>query len=190
MRPKGNATSIWFETQLLPHAKTDLLVLEAQAGNRKAFEGLYRHYNHALLRFAFRFCADEQLANDAVQEAWISLSKSLISLKDPRGFRIWAYKTVRWRVVDQVRRRGEPAEELSEETKVSEENGTAHLATSYQLKAHIARLPSEERHTLALFYLEEMKLNEIAAILEVPLGTVKSRLSRARGRLRDQMSGD
>ena len=178
----------------MQQAKADLLVLEAQAGNRAAFEMLYRHYNKPLLRFAYRFCCDEQLAGDAVQEAWITLSKTLKSLKDPRGFRIWAYRTVRWRVVDQVRRRGTvdgvQTEPLSEDTAASEMGGSAHLATSDQLKTHLTKLPTEERHALALFYFEEMKLSEIAVILEVPIGTVKSRLNRARGKLREQMSGD
>lgn len=177
----------------MQRAKEDLLVLEAQAGNRTAFENLYRHYNKSLLRFAYRFCADEQLALDAVQEAWITLSKTLKSLKDPRGFRVWAYKTVRWRVVDQLRRSGtgdDQPEALNEDTAASEVGGSAHLATSGQLRAHLATLPTDERHALALFYFEEMKLSEIAVILEVPVGTVKSRLNRARSRLREQMSGD
>ena len=180
--------------RILQQAKADLLVLEAQAGNRAAFEMLYRHYNKPLLRFAYRFCSDEQLTSDAVQEAWITLSKKLKSLKDPRGFRAWAYKTVRWRVVDQVRRRGMlygvQTEPLSEDTAIGEVGGSAHLATSDQLKTHLQTLPAEERHALALFYFEEMKLSEIAVILEVPIGTVKSRLNRARGRLREQMTGD
>lgn len=177
----------------MQQARSDLLVIEAQSGNRAAFEQLYRQYNAALLRFAYRFCSDEQLAHDSVQEAWITLSKSISSLKDPRGFRLWAYKTVRWRVVDQVRKHrnlgSAPPEELSEDIHAAGGEETP-LATSDQLKAHMAKLPEEERQTLALFYLEEMKLSEIAAILEVPVGTVKSRLNRARGRLREQMSGD
>jgi RNA polymerase sigma-70 factor, ECF subfamily len=178
----------------LQQAKADLLVIEAQAGNQSAFAHLYRHYNAALLRFAYRFCADEQLAGDAVQEAWITLSKSLKTLKDPRGFRIWAYKTVRWRVVDQVRKGGALAhgrtEPLDEDIETGEMSATVHLATSSQLSGHLAKLPSDERQALALFYLEEMKLSEIAAILDVPIGTVKSRLNRARGRLREQMTGE
>ena len=184
----------WFGIEILQQAKADLLVLEAQAGDRAAFEILYRHYNKQLLRFAYRFCSDEQLASDAVQEAWVTLSKTLKSLKDPRGFRMWAYQTVRWRVVDQLRHGvmpgGVQTEPLSEDTATCEVGGSAHLATSDQLKMHLAKLPTEERHTLALFYFEEMKLSEIAVILEVPIGTVKSRLNRARGKLREQMSGD
>ena len=184
----------WFGIKVLQQANADLLVLEAQAGDRTAFEKLYRHYNKPLLRFAYRFCSDEQLTSDAVQEAWITLSKTLNSLKDPRGFRVWAYKTVRWRVVDQLRRGvmpgGAQTEPLSEDTAMCEVGGCAHLATSDQLKTHLAKLPAEERHALALFYFEEMKLSEIAVILEVPIGTVKSRLNRARGKLREQMSGD
>lgn len=174
----------------MQQAQLDLLVLEAQGGDEQAFGALYRHYNPGLQRFAYRFAGDEQLAKDAVQETWITLSKSLHTLKDPRGFQVWAFKTVRWRVVDQVRRRGAPTEELSEDMEGREVSAIVSLATSSQLRSHLDALPAEERSCLALFYLEELKLSEIAAVHGVPIGTVKSRLNRARKRLRSAMSGD
>jgi RNA polymerase sigma-70 factor (ECF subfamily) len=178
----------------LQQAQIDLLVLEAQQGCEKAFTAIYRHYNIQLQHFAFRFCGDEQLAKDAVQETWITLSKTLKSLEDPRGFRVWAFKTVRWRVVDQVRRQkstgGKPTEHLSEDIDGGEVSATASLATSSQLKSHLDALPAEERTCVSLFYLQELKLSEIAAVMDVPIGTIKSRLNRARERLRSKMSGD
>lgn len=170
-------------------AEEDLLVLKAQAGDSRAFGVLYGHCNPPLRRFAFRLCGDEQLAFDAVQEAWISLSSSLKKLEDPRAFRVWMYRTVRWRITDLVRKRGDVHQPL-EEAEVASVDESPELATSTQLGAHIRLLPDEERVTLVLFYLEEMKLTEIAAVLAVPVGTVKSRLFRAREHLRQQMSGE
>lgn len=170
-------------------AEEDLLVLKAQAGDSRAFGRLYGHYNVSLRRFAFRLCGDEQLAFDAVQEAWVSLASGLKKLEDPRAFRVWLYRTVRWRITDLVRRRGDVHQPL-EEAAVEGTDDSAVLATSAQLGAHIRLLPDEERAALVLFYLEEMKLTEIAAVLAIPVGTVKSRLFRAREHLRQQMSGD
>lgn len=169
-------------------AKEDLLVIAAQGGDTRSFDALFRVYNPALKRFAYRLSGDEQLAKDAVQETWITLSKTLRRLQDPRGFRIWAYKTVRWRVTDLARRlppRSEPLDTVPE-------NAAAMLtpeleATSDQLSALMKVLPDAERQILALFYLEEMKMTEIAAVIELPVGTVKSRLNRARSRLRKNM---
>jgi len=174
----------------LQQAKLDLLVLDAQQGCESAFTALYQQFNGQLLRFCFRFCGDEQLAKDAVQESWITLSRNLKRLEDPRKFRVWAFKTVRWRVVDLVRRRGAQPEALSEDMEETAAPAQGELATSGQLKAHLDALPKMERVCLSLFYLEDMKITEIAAVMEVPVGTVKSRLNRARERLRQNMIGD
>ena len=176
----------------MERAHIDLLVIKAQKGDPKAFERLFSVYNAALRRFAYRLCGDEALAVDAVQDAWITLSRTLSKLKDPRGFRIWAYKTVRWRVMDQLRRRGPPGTsgEAVEEMDIAVAHEAPEIATSDQLAAHMAALPRAEKAALTLFYLEELSLMEIAGIEGVPLGTVKSRLNRARTRLRDSMTGD
>jgi len=173
----------------LKKAKEDLLVIAAQSGDIRAFEGLFAAYNPALKRFAYRICNDEQLAVDAVQEAWITLSKTLRRLKDPRGFRIWAYKAVRWRVTDMARKLPPASQSLDTLPEVAVAASTVEPdATSDQLSMLMKSLPGEERQLLALFYLEEMKMIEIASVLDIPLGTVKSRLNRARIHLREKAS--
>lgn len=175
----------------MDRAKEDLLVLSAQAGDVRAFETLFRFHNAPLQRFAYRLCGDHAMALDAVQEAWVSLSRTLKKLQDPRGFRVWAYKTVRWRVTDMARKRGAPVLSLDDlpdgfaaEARIEPD------ATSDQLDGFLAALPAAERQLLSLFYLEELKLSEIAGVLDMPLGTVKSRMNRARARLRQQIEGD
>lgn len=173
----------------MQRAKEDLLVVHAQQGSVRAFEALYRHYAPLLARFAYRLCGDEQLALDAVQDAWITLSKTLRRLEDPRGFRSWAYKTVRWRVVDQLRKKPEESDALNEGTCATEQN-TVLDATPDQLSAHLSQLSGDDRQVIFLFYLEELKISEIAHVLDIPVGTVKSRLNRARTQLRQQMTGE
>jgi len=172
-------------------AKTDLLVLEVQAGNARAFELLFRQFNPRLIRFAYRFSGDEQLARDSVQETWITLSKKLSALKDPRSFKVWAYKTVRWRITDLIRRRGETLSSFDEQSDcyINPDDHSADVTPS-QLRAHINQLSAEDRHTITLFYLGELRLVEIAVVLDIPIGTVKSRLNRARAQLRNQMLGE
>jgi len=170
-------------------AKEDLLVIAAQSGDIRAFDALFAAYNPALKRFAYRICSDEQLAIDAVQEAWITLSKTLRRLKDPRGFRIWAYKTVRWRITDMARKL--PPASQSLDTLPEDAAAASPVepdATSDQLSALMKSLPGEERQLLALFYLDEMKMIEIASVLDIPVGTVKSRLNTARAHLREKVS--
>lgn len=172
----------------MDRAEEDLLVLAAQSGDSRAFELLYRRYSGPLARFSYGLCGNRQMASDAVQEAWITLSRSLHGLRDPRGFRLWAYKTVRWRTVDQLRRQPKGQEPL-EETDVSAEP-KAQIATPDQLARHLAMLPTAEKTVLTLFYLEGLTIAEIAALEGIPAGTVKSRLNRARSRLKDRMTGE
>ncbi len=167
-------------------AKEEKLVLAAQAGNERAFEALYRLYQPSLLRFSFRLCNDNTLARDAVQDAWMLTLRSMKQQFPPHMFRARVFKAVRWRTFDQIRRRGKNAgDELFEETIADEK--PENWATSDQLRRLIKALPAGEGEALYLFYLEDLNVAEVAAIQDVPSGTVKSRLARARSRLRQQI---
>ncbi|MCF6193249.1 MAG: hypothetical protein L3J46_02815 [Kangiellaceae bacterium] len=86
-------------------AEQDLLVLAAQNGNHQAFGLLARHFHGPLVKFAVKMSRDLELADDAVQESWIKIAKNIRKLKDPRAFKSWIYRLVRWHW---VRRRGRP----------------------------------------------------------------------------------
>ncbi|SDE20597.1 RNA polymerase sigma factor [Kordiimonas lacus] len=174
----------------MDRAREDLLVLAAQGGDSQAFDQLFRANDAPLRRFAYRLCGDQHIAVDAVQESWVTLSRTLRKLQDPRGFRLWAYKTTRWRTMDLLRRRPMKQETLDGEEATLAVETEEPLATSDQLSRHLAALPQKEKVALTLFYLEELSVMEIAAVEDVPVGTVKSRLSRARDRLRRRMTGD
>lgn len=167
-------------------AKEERLVLAAQDGNERAFEALYRLYQPSLIRFSFRLCNDDTLARDAVQDAWMLTLRSLKQAFPPDTFRARVFKAVRWRTLDRIRRRGRAAAEELFEEQVAEDRPEA-WATSDQLRRLIKALPSGEGEALYLFYLEDLSVAEIAVIQDVPSGTVKSRLSRARDRLRKEI---
>jgi len=168
------------------------LVLKAQAGDTRAFEVLYRAYQPSLIRFAIRLTGVEATAQDAVQDAWIMVARSLGDLKAPHMFRARIFKAVRWRVLDQLRKRKFEPMPLNEEAEAvsSAPMKRQQLATSDQLVTLVDSLPEVERQAVYLFYLEELKCEEIAQVLDVPAGTVKSRLNRARSRLMAEAEGD
>jgi RNA polymerase sigma factor (sigma-70 family) len=167
-------------------AEEDLLVISAQGGNHKAFNLLVLTYQKALLRFAYKLCHDHELANDAVQDCWIKVSKNLYQLKDPRVFKSWLYRTLKWRVTDlfraQLRDKKKCDNGLNEGfTGNNQETDYVHTSdVKSELSNAIKRLPAVEKQMIHLFYLDEMKLAEISIILDIPVGTVKSRLNRAR----------
>ncbi len=170
----------------------EILVMKAQAGDRRAFEILYRAYQPSLAKFAYRLTGNEASAKDAVQDAWIMTTRKLRELENPAKFRARIFKAVRWRALDEIRRQKVAPLSLDEEALELESAPLTRdgLLTSDQLSALIGSLPEIERQAIYLFYLEELKVAEIATVLDIPLGTVKSRLNRARGRLQEKVERD
>ncbi|MCZ6871625.1 MAG: RNA polymerase sigma factor [Gammaproteobacteria bacterium] len=172
----------------MDQAKEDLLVLSAQIGDTQAFGALFNLYQAPLLRFSFNVCGNLAMAKDAVQEAWIKCAKSIKRLKDPRAFKSWMYRSVRWRTIDLMRKSRTDHSSLDD---VPEEQLIATSRESNQgneeLVSKMAELSDIDRQALHLFYLEEMKISEIAVVLAIPPGTVKSRLNRARRVLREKL---
>ncbi len=168
-------------------AEHDMLVMDAQDGSRRALDVLIRHHYRDLLRFAYSLCRDTALAQDAVQDACIKVARRLRTLDDPRAFRGWCYHAVRWRVSDlarRVHRRDRPLDgaEAAPDCRADRDRGI-------DLAAAIANLPQIERRALQLFYISGLTIPEIAMVLDIPAGTVKSRLHRARGWLKQHFEG-
>lgn len=178
-------------------AEHDLLVLEARSGRRSALDALVSFHHADVVRYAYSLCNDLALARDAVQDAWLTVTRRLRRLDDPRAFRSWLYHAVRWRTLDAVRRRTRRAETAIDD--VAE--GDLHSADEGEresdvrdrrlsLDAALTALPELERETIQLFYRRGLALREIAHVHDVPVGTVKSRLHRARRQLQDTLEGD
>lgn len=173
-------------------AEHDLLVLHAQAGRRSALDALVELHHADVVRYAHSLCDDLALARDAVQEAWMTVTRRLRRLDDPRAFRSWLYHAVRWRTLDAVRRRTRRAEtsidEIGEgQLPIDDVAGREQRMT---LDAALSALPVIERETLQLFYRRGLAMREIAHVHDVPVGTVKSRLHRARRQLHEAIEGD
>ena len=162
-------------------AEQDLLVLTAQDGNHQAFGLLFKLYHKPLVGFAYKLSNDRELANDAVQEAWVKAAKNIRKLHDPRAFKSWIYRLVRWKTTDMLRqttRSGIQLEEFDDKAVYSSKKEES--LQDEALSTAINNLPETEKQIIHLFYLDEMKITEISVILEIPVGTVKSRLNRAR----------
>lgn len=173
-------------------AEHDLLVLDARAGRREALDALVTLHHADVVRYACSLCDDLALARDAVQDAWLTVTRRLRRLDDPRAFRSWLYHAVRWRTLDAVRRRARRAETSIDEVDearlpVDEPTGRERRLT---LDRALAALPGIERETLQLFYRRGLALREIAHVHGVPVGTVKSRLHRARRQLQESIEGE
>ncbi|WP_340679829.1 sigma-70 family RNA polymerase sigma factor [Paraglaciecola sp.] len=166
-------------------AQLDLLVFEAQSGNEKAFECLVIFFHPQLINFACNLSGNHALAKDAVQDVWITMSKKLSKLEDPRALKSWLFRALRWRILDLVKAKSYQFQAI-EDTYLSVELDESEIERQ-QLRKAINKLPDRERSVIYLFYLVELPLAEVALVLEIPQGTVKSRLNKARVSLHQQL---
>lgn len=161
------------------------LVVCAQAGDQAAAETLARRYHRRLIAHAWRLTGEMELAKDVVQSSWIDIARGLRRLKDETAFTAWAFQIVSRRCARSIR--GRQADRALagalEQAEQREPTQQPEIATP-RLKAAIHALPTAQRATLALFYFEDLSVGEIAIALDVPAGTVKTRLMHARRALR------
>ena len=169
----------------------EYLVTRAQAGSREAFERLARRWSPKLLRFAMRNIGHQETARDIVQETWVAAIRSLGSLNDAARFRAWIYGIARRKCIDVIRssqaRRRLAGRLQGDSLAESAEPAAAPGVDESGLGKALDRLAPEQREVVALYYGEDLAIDEIAAIISVPAGTVKSRLFHAREFLKKQI---
>ncbi len=159
----------------------EILVMDCQSGRSEAMDMLVARWQKRLWRYACRLTGNSEAAWEVTQESWIGIIRGLRRLSDPARFQPWAYRIVTNKARDWIGRNVKRREMQSEQVPAdcAHEDGPTH-ETSADLEAILARLPARSRTVLTLYYLEEFPLAEIAKILRVPKGTVKSRLHTAR----------
>lgn len=163
----------------------ELLVMDCQDGSRAAMEKLVSRWQKCLWRYALRLTGDQEAAWDVTQESWLAIVRGLWRLQDPARFASWAYQIVTNKANDWIGRKTRARRlppDFGREIKRSEEPTAAIEAAD--LQSVLARLSDSSRTVLTLHYLEGFGLTDIAGILHVPQGTVKSRLHAARNELR------
>nr|WP_299341136.1 sigma-70 family RNA polymerase sigma factor [Allomuricauda sp.] len=164
-----------------------LLVISYQSGDKKALELLVKRWNKRLCLQAYRYTKDWDSAKDVVQDTWHTIIKKLILLRDANSFGSWAMTITSRKALDLVKKtaKTKKIEEVrlleNAKTEVSTEDKEKQIS---QILKIIPELPFEQRMVLKLFYLEEYSLNEISQITNVSLGTVKTRLFRAREKIK------
>lgn len=170
----------------------EYLLVSARAGDRRAFEALAGRWQKKLLAHAWRLLGDGEAAKDAVQEGWLEIVRGLSRLRDERAFPAWAYRIVSRRCAKAVGKavRGRQLTAALEPA-AGPASPVAEASRDHErLRAAIRALPQEQRAAIALFHFEELSVAEVAVALDVPAGTVKTRLMHARRKLRAALGGD
>jgi RNA polymerase sigma-70 factor (ECF subfamily) len=158
------------------------LVACSQTGDKQAFERLVRRWQPRLLVYAERQLGNRDGAFDVVQDCLLTVAKGLNRLKDPVAFPSWIYRILHnkgcnWISTQQRQRRNDQL--LNREPEVAKADG----ADTRLVQQGLKQLEREHYLTVYFFYVEEFSLHEISLIMDVPPGTVKSRLFTARKKL-------
>ena len=174
---------------------TEWLVLEAQRGSERAFRDLHDLWQTDFRRMALVRLGSPDASDDVLTDVWLAIARGLPRLDDPACFPRWAFQIVQRRAADWVRRRS--ADRRREAAAVADADLLAPLPMTapecgddiLALHEAIGRLPADQQELLHLHYSLERSLQEIADVLHLPVGTIKSRLFSIREQLKQQLKG-
>ena len=166
------------------------LVIKAQHGDAGAFGTLATGAIDRLHGVAYRILRDRDRADDATQQALVNAWDHLRDLRDPDRFDAWTYRLVVHAAYREARRenaRSDAVRRLVPDGTVGAEM-PAEVAERDELEQAFKGLSAEHRAVLALRYYADLPLSEIAEVLDIPVGTVGSRLHHAIRKMRDQLT--
>lgn len=162
----------------------------AQGGDQAAFAELATRIGPTLFGVACRFLHDFHAAEDATQQAIVLIWRDLPKLADPLRFRAWSYRILVNACYAEARRRRRVGSGSVMPIDPTTDDAQDQVAERDRLRRAFDRLPADQRSILVLQYYLDLGHAEIAEVLGIPLGTVKSRASSARGALRAVLEAD
>lgn len=174
-------------------AELALRVARAQSGDRGALDRLLSDHQRPLYRHVSAIVGDADLGFDVLQASLLIIARKLGGLRDPHWFRAWAFRIATREAVRAARRRSRDHALFDDasETEAAQAPAEEPAFDPARVRACAARLdalPPAAQIVLRLHYLEELTLLEVAEALELPLGTVKSRLAYGLARLREAVN--
>jgi RNA polymerase sigma-70 factor (ECF subfamily) len=162
-----------------------ILILRAQQGEREALEELLRQHQERLHRYIAGVVGNAATAEDVLQETFLRIARKLRWLSEPGYFRAWSFRIASREAFRALRtvRHNVPLEEI-DERQLPADAPSLSRAEIDELRQTVAALSPASRAVIQLHYFEELPLDEAALALDIPLGTVKSRLAYGLEQLR------
>jgi len=162
-----------------------LLVLQYQSGDKKALGMLVKRHHNRFCNHANWYLRDLDASKDVVQDCWGIIINKLVNLRDPNSFSSWAMRIVTRKSIDILKQNNTKREKLKQYQYTNLEGTNNKENTEIiKLQQAIKSLPNNQQIVLRLFYTQEYSLIEIGNILDISVGTVKSRLFHAREKLK------
>ncbi|MDI9639662.1 sigma-70 family RNA polymerase sigma factor [Kamptonema cortianum] len=182
-----------------------VLIDRAQKGDRSAFNSLVTQYEERAYKFAYRLTRDPELAADVVADAFVRVFTALKNFRGQSAFTTWLYRIVTNCYLDR-KKRDKEARNVSLNQPVGgsssevvpqyhdESDGPSEIAErdarELAVQKALEQMPEYQQAMLVMYHVESLSYEDISAALDLPIGTVKSRLNRARVALREILEKD
>lgn len=168
------------------------IIRSAQSGDRNAFSELVRIHARGVFNVVYRMCGNELIAEDAAQETFIRAWQNLSSYRPQTPLRNWLYRIAFNAGLDMLRKEKRILPNAIEDLNLSDGQPSLEALVSQQERTQLVQkailsLPDASRAVLVLREYEEMSYQEISSTLDIPIGTVMSRLNYARKLLKDKL---
>ena len=167
----------------------ELLVRRAQRGDQKAVDTLLREHYDTVRAVCHRIVINKDDADDATQVALIAIVRALPSFDGRSKFSTWVYRiatNAALAEIRRIRRRAVP-HDSQDFASIPAADGSGAVDAQMDVAAALSRVPEEFRTVLVLRHIADLEYDEIAVILDIPVGTVRSRLSRGRAQLSEHL---
>lgn len=182
-----------------------VLIRQCQAGDRTAFDSLIHKYEARAYQYAFRLTHDPEVAGDIVADAFVRVHNALANFRGQSAFGTWLYRILTNCYLDHRKKEknrqhvsldaatatdsGEVERQI-EDTRAGPAEEAEKSEREAVVQTALARMPEYQQAMLVMYHVENMSYEEISEALDLPIGTVKSRLNRARVALRDLLMKD
>jgi RNA polymerase sigma-70 factor (ECF subfamily) len=176
------------------YAYDRLLVVRCQLGERGALEELVRRWERPLLFYVRRMLPAEPEALAVMQDVWVKVLSGLATLRDPGRLAPWLYGVARHTLMDRLRDRYAREQLLAPSPHDERDDAGSHepavnddlgwYVAAEEVHYGLSQVSVVDREVLTLYFLDDLSIDDIAAVLRIPPGTVKSRLFHARKALR------
>ena len=192
--------------KLVSQHDDEALVIACQSGSREAMEFLVKKHQRSVSSLLYQLAPDWGDTSDLSQEVFIRVYRGIHSLRNPKTFRSWLNQIVVNLFYDELRRRPRRLPTISIDAPIESDNGESDLVREIPdvslkpderslvqeldqvIKKAMAQLPEQFRTAIVLRELQGLSYEEIAEAIGCELGTVKSRIARARGRLQEVLA--
>lgn len=165
----------------------ELLVLRCQQGQKDAIEELVQSWEKRLFFYVRRLVDDEQDAWQILQQTWLKVLRGIKKLREPRKLPAWLYSIAHNTAISHLRAKYSEEvlfEDNADVSNIVDINPTLSFDNAEQVYYGLGRISLVHREVLTLFFLQDLSINEIAEVLRISVGTVKSRLYYARRALK------